>query len=78
MKGSTVRYLFYAFQVLVGAWLFISPFALSVPGVGARVSNMIFGAIVVILGVGFSLAEYYTHELIEQRETELRHVEQKA
>ncbi len=76
MTGSTVRYLFYAFQVLVGAWLFISPFALGMSELGARVDNMIFGAIVVVLGVGFSVAEYYTHEL-EQGKT-LQHVEQRA
>ncbi len=76
MTGSMLRQLFYAFQVLVGAWLFISPFALGMSVLGARVDNMIFGAIVVILGVSFSVAEYYNHEL-QERKT-LHHVEQRV
>ncbi len=63
MKGV---YIFMALQILIGVWLFISPLVFQVGESSARISNMIFGALVVILGVGVSLYEYYTREMAEQ------------
>ena len=47
------------FQILVGVWMFISPFVL---GYGEEMmdqsmvtNNMIFGAVVALLGLGISL-----------------------
>lgn len=60
-----MRGLFYwmAFQMLVGIWLFVAPFALGFKELtGAAVNNMIFGASVFILGLGVSLYEYYHGE----------------
>lgn len=71
MKGV---YIFMAFQILIGVWLFISPLVLQIGEPSARISNMIFGALVVILGVGVSLYEYYTREAYEPG----RFVEHKA
>ncbi len=54
------------FQILVGIWMFISPF---VPGYGKThfaTNNMIFGAIVVILGVGTIFYELYHKERSEK------------
>ena len=45
MKGV---YIFMAFQILMGVWLFISPLVLQVGEPSARISNMIFGALVAI------------------------------
>jgi hypothetical protein len=51
------------FQILVGIWLFISPFVLEYKAETAVAFNsMLFGAIVVILGLGVSLYEYYWRE----------------
>lgn len=57
-------YLWMTFQILVGIWLFISPFALGFGRefMSATTNNMIFGAIVVILGFGVSFYEYYHRE----------------
>jgi hypothetical protein len=46
------------FQILVGAWLFISPFVFGFsPMTGARINNMFFGAVVFALGLGFWIYE---------------------
>lgn len=50
-----MRKLFYlmVFQILVGIWLMISPFVLGYREItGLTTNNMIFGAIVLILGIG--------------------------
>jgi len=50
-----MRYLFYfmVFQILVGIWLMVSPFVLGYREItGLTTNNMIFGAIVLILGIG--------------------------
>lgn len=52
-------------QMLIGIWLFISPFVLGFRELtGPAVNNMIFGAIVVILGVAVSFYEFYRRETI--------------
>ncbi len=63
MKG--IFYLWMAFQILVGIWLFVSPLVLGVATMAGQVNNMIFGALVVIFGLGVLLYEYYhTRELL--------------
>lgn len=48
------------FQTGVGIWLFISPFVLEYKEETAvAANNMLFGAIVVILGIGVSLYGSY-------------------
>jgi hypothetical protein len=51
------------FQMIAGIWVFISPFVLGYRDTILAVSNMIFGAIVVILGVGTTFFEFY-HPLL--------------
>jgi hypothetical protein len=47
------------FQILVGIWMFISPFVLGygeeTMGQSMMANNMIFGAVVALLGLGISL-----------------------
>jgi hypothetical protein len=44
------------FQILVGIWLFISPYVLGFSETrSADINSMIFGAVVVLLGLGMSL-----------------------
>ena len=65
-----MKSLFYSwmiFQLLVGVWLFISPYVLRLDDHMAT-NNMIFGPIVVILGVGSIFYELYHKEKLE-RET---------
>jgi hypothetical protein len=64
--------------------LFISPFVWGYSTLTrAAVNNMIFGAVVVILGVGISFYEYYRSEEARKHEVSrkaehLEHVEKKA
>jgi hypothetical protein len=52
-------------QMLIGIWLFISPFVMGFRELtGVAVNNMVFGAIVVILGLGVSLYEFYHTEAL--------------
>ena len=54
-----MKYIFYLmiFQVLVGIWLIISPYVLGFHwGTGMTIDNLVFGAIVVILGIGAAFA----------------------
>jgi hypothetical protein len=54
-RWDVMRTLFYlmVFQILVGIWLMISPFVLGYREItGLTTNNMIFGAIVLILGIG--------------------------
>ena len=44
------------FQILVGIWLFISPYVLGFKEItNASINTMIFGAIVVLIGLGMSI-----------------------
>jgi hypothetical protein len=77
-----MKSLFYSwtiFQVLVGIWLFISPFVFGYGETHFATNNMIFGAIVVILGVGTIFYEVYHRERFE-RETAggMEHAKEKA
>ena len=50
-------------QILVGIWLFISPFLMGFQELTrVAINNMVFGAIVVILGIGVSLYRPYHQE----------------
>ncbi len=64
-----MKSLFYSwmvFQVLVGIWVFISPFVFGSVGSHMATNNMIFGAIVVLLGVGSIFYEFYHKERLER------------
>jgi len=65
--------------MLVGIWLFISPFVFGYGETHFATNNMIFGAIVVILGVGTLFYEIYQRERF-QRETVagMEHVKERA
>jgi len=66
-----MKSLFYSwmvFQLLIGIWMFISPFVFGLGDTPLATNNMIFGAIVVILGVGTVLYELHLKERFE-RET---------
>ena len=44
------------FQILIGIWLFISPYVLGQGEVMAiATNNMIFGAVVILVGLGIAL-----------------------
>ncbi len=63
-----MKSLFYSwiiFQMLVGIWMFISPFVFGFGETHIATNNMIFGAIVVILGVGSIFYEFYHKERFE-------------
>ncbi len=52
------------FQILIGIWMFVSPFVLGNSELtGMALNNMIFGAIVVLLGFGVSFYMFYHSEL---------------
>ncbi len=64
-----MKSLFYSwtiFQILVGIWMFISPFVFGYGETHFATNNMIFGAIVVILGVGTIFYEVYHKERLEK------------
>ncbi len=64
-----MKSLFYSwmvFQMLVGIWMFISPFVFGFGDTHIATNNMIFGAIVVILGVGSFFYELYHKERLER------------
>ncbi len=45
-------------QMLIGVWMFVSPYALGFKDLtGAAFNNMLFGVIVVLLGLGVFLYE---------------------
>lgn len=50
------------FQLLIGIWMFISPFVFGFGDTHFATNNMVFGAIVVILGVGTVFYELYHKE----------------
>jgi len=56
-------YFWMTFQILVGIWLFISPFVFGFRDImGAATNNMVLGAVTVLLGFGVSFYEYYHRE----------------
>ncbi len=64
-----MKSLFYSwmvFQMLVGIWIFISPFVFGFGETHMAINNMIFGAIVVVLGVGSVFYELYHKERLER------------
>jgi len=64
-----MKSLFYSwmvFQILVGIWMFISPFVFGFGETHFATNNMILGAIVVILGVGSIFYELYHKERFEK------------
>ena len=80
-----MKSLFYSwmvFQMLVGIWMFISPFALGFAGTHIATNNMIFGAIVFVLGVGTSFFEFYHKERLEkessQSPSEMEHIKERV
>ncbi len=54
------------FQVIVGIWLFISPFVLGVSGFNVATNNMVTGAFVGVLGIGMAFYEFYHKERFEK------------
>ncbi len=79
-----MKSLFYSwmvFQILVGVWVFISPFVFSFAGTHIAINNMIFGAIVVLLGVGSIFYELYHKERFEResaRSPLMEHAKERA
>jgi len=77
-----MKSLFYSwtiFQVLVGIWLFISPFVFGYGETHFATNNMILGAIVVILGVGTIFYEVYRKERFEREIVGgMGHIKEKA
>jgi hypothetical protein len=70
-KGSFLQGLFYpwvASQLLIGAWLFISPFMLGFTATRLAISDMLFGTVVVALGIGTFFFELYHREEYETLE----------
>lgn len=68
-----MKSLFYSwmvFQMLVGIWMFISPFVFDVGGTHIATNNMLFGAIVVVLGVGSIFYELYHKERFEKESSQ--------
>jgi hypothetical protein len=70
------------FQVLVGIWMFISPFVYNVGGTHIATNNMIFGPIVVVLGVGSIFYELYHKEKFERESSQgssmMEHAKERA
>jgi hypothetical protein len=67
-----MKYLFYwmIFQVLVGLWLINSPYALGYKEItSVTLDNLVFGAVVVILGIGAAFASYQTLKHNEEKRT---------
>lgn len=77
-----MKNLFYSwtiFQILVGIWMFISPFVFGFGETHIATNNMIFGAIVVILGVGTIFYEVYHKERFEKETAGgMEHVKERA
>jgi len=73
----TIKSLFYSwmlFQLLVGIWMFISPFVLGYGDTPLATNNMIFGVIVVILGIGTVFFErYYKERFDRETAAEMEH-----
>ncbi len=80
MKGFFYSWL--VFQILVGIWMFISPFSFGVNETRIATSNMVFGAIVVLLGVGSIFYEFYHRERFERESSQspslMEHAKERA
>jgi len=76
---KSLYYSWMVFQILVGVWLFISPYVLGFGETHMATNNLIFGPIIVILGFGSIFYELYHKERLE-RETAPRaeHAQGKA
>ena len=76
---KSLFYSWVAFQMLVGIWLFISPFVLGVEQTHIATNNMIFGAIVFILGIGTVFYEFYHRERFEKETfTQMEHAKERV
>ncbi len=77
-----MKSLFYSwmvFQIFVGIWMFISPFVFGFGETHFATNNMIFGAIVVILGVGSIFYELYHKErLAKETLAPMEHAKERA
>ncbi len=69
---KSVFYSWMVFQILVGIWMFISPFVFDFVGTSMATNDMIFGAIIVILGVGSIFFELYHKESFEREGVQSR------
>ncbi len=69
---KSIFYSWMVFQILVGIWMFISPFVFGFLGTRMATNDMIFGAIVVILGVGSIFYELYHKESFERESVRSR------
>ena len=67
---KSIFYSWMVFQMLVGIWMFISPFIFRFGETHMAINNMIFGAIVVILGVGTIFYEVYHKERFERESSQ--------
>ena len=71
VKAMKTLYFWMIFQILIGIWMFISPFVFDFRNLmGASTNNMILGALVVLLGIGVTIYEYYHREVPVYREME--------
>ncbi len=74
---KTTFYFMMVFQMLVGIWMFISPFVYDLADSHIATSNMIFGAITVLLGLASIFFAYYGIERAAGT-TRLEHAEKRA
>jgi len=68
---KSLYYSWLTFQIMIGVWLFLSPFVLSagqfaVTSDNMALNNMVFGALVGIVGIGMVLYEVYHQERHEK------------
>ncbi len=63
-------YSWLVFQMLVGIWLFISPFVYGVAKTNMSTNNMIFGPIIVLLAIGAIFYQVYHKEGLERERLE--------
>jgi hypothetical protein len=78
MAMKSLFYSWMVFQLLVGIWMFISPFVLGYGDTPLATHNMIFGAIVVILGVGTVFFKLYRKERFDRETaTEMGHAKER-
>ena len=66
------------FQLLIGIWLFISPMAFGMKGTHMALSNMVFGAIVFILGIATMFYEMYHKERFESGMAGMEHAKERS
>ncbi len=74
-----MKSLFYSwlvFQILVGIWMFISPFVFGFGETDFAINNMIFGGVVVILGVGFIF--YEVNRVRRETTAPMEHAKERA